>query len=69
MTSSGASSSRLRCLAEYAPAGTETKRFFAICRIELALAHTSFPFVMEVTVDKYGRIVIPKPVRDRLGVL
>jgi AbrB family looped-hinge helix DNA binding protein len=23
---------------------------------------------MEVTVDKYGRIVIPKPVRERLGL-
>ncbi len=23
---------------------------------------------MEVTVDDYGRIVIPKPIRDRLGL-
>lgn len=23
---------------------------------------------MEVTIDKYGRIVIPKPVRERLGL-
>jgi len=23
---------------------------------------------MEVTLDKYGRIVIPKPVRERLGL-